>query len=529
MKLLPMCPQCGEKRLMLDSKTKGGKQRYICKKNGARGTKAVYCYSTTNPNAPARDQRANSRAVKGPPAFKQTIKGKRFIVTAAQNATPVHAAFFKSLRVVCAHLGAQMLVIPLRYKNPTSIFTESQEDADHWAAEVVPFLCNQRQALNKNLTLLADAKTQPTATQPLSGYEGMTHGESGIVGHTKLAFKTVATPQAKFPKILVSTGACTLPNYTDSRAGKVGEFHHTLGAALVEIDGDRFHLRQLNADKSGSFYDLDTHYTPEGVTAGHRAAALVMGDTHVDYIDPAVEAATFGKGGMVAALDPEQLVWHDLCEGYAVNPHHFGNVFNAIAKMRGDRRDAKAEMERALAFVDKRTPANRVSVIVASNHNDFLRRWIIAHDWRDDADNAEFYLETALDMVRQTKHTAAGAAYPNAFNMWANRLLSDRSRFRVLESDESHVVAGIELGMHGDRGPNGARGSIKNLRRIGVRSIIGHSHSPGIDEGAYQVGTSTHLRLEYNAGPSSWLNTHCVIYPNGKRCLLTMIDGKWRL
>ncbi len=91
------------------------------------------------------------------------------------------------------------------------------------------------------------------------------------------------------------------------------------------------------------------------------------------------------------------------------------------------------------------------------------------------------------------------------------------------------MVAGVELGMHGDRGPNGSRGSIKNLRRIGVKSIIGHSHTPGIEEGCYQVGTSTVLNLEYANGPSSWLNTHCLLYPNGKRTLVNIIDGKWRL
>ena len=71
--------------------------------------------------------------------------------------------------------------------------------------------------------------------------------------------------------------------------------------------------------------------------------------------------------------------------------------------------------------------------------------------------------------------------------------------------------------MHGDRGPNGARGSAKNLRRIGIKSVIGHSHSPQISEGCYQVGTSSRLKLEYNEGPSGWLNTHCVIHADGKR------------
>jgi hypothetical protein len=62
-----------------------------------------------------------------------------------------------------------------------------------------------------------------------------------------------------------------------------------------------------------------------------------------------------------------------------------------------------------------------------------------------------------------------------------------------------------------------------------VKTIIGHSHSPGIDGGCYQTGTSTPLRLDYNKGPSSWLNCHCVLYANGKRSLLPIIDGEWRL
>ena len=39
-----------------------------------------------------------------------------------------------------------------------------------------------------------------------------------------------------------------------------------------------------------------------------------------------------------------------------------------------------------------------------------------------------------------------------------------------------------------------------------MRTVIGHSHAPCIDEGAVQVGTSTELVLEYNRGsPSGWL------------------------
>ena len=76
-------------------------------------------------------------------------------------------------------------------------------------------------------------------------------------------------------------------------------------------------------------------------------------------------------------LNPRLLVWHDLLDSYAVNPHHAGNPFNAIVKQRTGRDDAFKE-ERALQFLQKHTCKGRFSVVVPSNHNDFLTRWIMA-------------------------------------------------------------------------------------------------------------------------------------------------------
>jgi len=524
------CPKCG-KNMVKGSMAQSGKRRWEC--STYSGSHKTYCFSTTNPGTPATD-RAGKRSSKAP-IFKRTLgKVERFLVTAAQNATPVHKGFVNALEVAANKHSAEILVIPLRYKNPTSSWSASQKNEETWAPEVSPYLWNTRKALNQNLHVVGDAKIQPTASNPLTGFDGLTHGESAIFGHTKLQLRTVPVPSGKLPKIMTTTGACTKPNYTDSRAGKLGEFHHTLGACMVEIRGREFHIRQINAEsKTGAFIDLDTYYgidwAKKGYAPAPRALALDMGDTHVDAVDPAVDRATFGKGGIVDLLNPAELIWHDLLDGDSINPHHRGNPFLGVHKRQFGMDNAEAEVQRAVAFLDARTKGGRLSVVVPSNHDDFLTRYLIATDWRQDATNAEFYLESALAMVRQAKSKDANAEKLSAFTYWVARILGSRPDVKCLANDESHVVAGIETGLHGDKGPNGARGSLKNLRRIGVKVIVGHSHSPGIDEGGYQNGTSTRLRLGYNSGPSSWLNAHTVIYGNGKRSLLNVINGRWRL
>jgi hypothetical protein len=468
------------------------------------------------------------RKTEPPKRFARPLEGRRFIITAAQNATPVHPEFWKSLEVAAKHLGAELVVIPLRYRNPTSVWSKDQEDHEWWAEEVTPYLFNVRKKLNANLVIAGDVKTQPTASSPLSGFESLTGAESCILGHTKMQFRSVPVPTGRFPKLLTTTGACTKPNFTDSKAGKLGHFHHFLGALLVEIDGRRFHLRQLNADrKSGEFTDLDLSFSPRGVKKAPPALGLVLGDAHARFIDPAVDKATFGPRGIVETLQPRTLVFHDVFDGYSVNPHHLGNPFIGQAKLRGQVGDVREEVEHCVAWVKDRAKGRR-AIIVSSNHDNFLSRWVANTDWRHTPGNAAFYLETAAAMLKSVALGPQGASYADPFVYWVEKLRGE-ANIRCLALDESFKLEGIECSLHGHQGPNGARGTLKNLSRLGARVISGHSHTPGIEEGHYQAGTSTPLRLEYAHGPSSWLNSHVIVYHSGKRALLTIIEGEWRL
>lgn len=535
----PSCPKCG--KTMTHGTDTRGKHRWRCHTGGAAG---AYCYSTVGDPTVVKKQDGTTKRTGPAPKFKRALDSKVFVVTAAQNATPLHDPFWKSLLQYCKFRGAELMVIPIRYKNPTSKWSESQANAEWWleheTMEERPlqrYLWNVRKPLNKNISVLGDIKVQPTAVSPLTGFEGLTHGESAILGHTKLQLKVIATPQGKYPKILTTTGACTVKNYTDTRAGKLGEFHHTLGAAVVEIDGPRFHLRQINASKDGSFYDIvEGEVTLFGADfsggkpwKSESIPGIVMGDTHVEGIDPAVERATFKE--IIPQLKPSKIFWHDLEDGGSVNHWAQKNPFVSGARYFSEQGSASEEFYDALAFVSERTPGLSQSIIVASNHNDWLHRWVLERDWKTlSPRDRGFYLTVASKLYNRAKLTDGdGAEKLNAFIMLAQEHFVDNGSVRVLDYEESVLVEGIECGMHGHYGPNGSRGSAKNMRRIGVRSIIGHSHTPAIEEGCYQVGTSTKLTRGYTHGPSSWLNTHCLIYPNGKRTLINIIDGKWRL
>lgn len=462
-----------------------------------------------------------------PMHFPRVLQGSRFIITAAQNATPVHPEFLAALQVAAQEMGADLVVIPLRYKNPTSVWSTRQETDEWWDPALTPHLFDGRKKIGPNLVLVGDIKIQPTALSPLTGFEALTGGESCIIGHPKMQLRTVPAPSGKTPKILSTTGAVTKRNYTDSKAGALGAFHHHLGAVVVELKGKRFHLRQITADRTtGEFTDLDRVYSPAGVRKAPPALGLVLGDTHARWTSPEVDRATFGRRGIVPTLDPRVLVFNDLFDGWSVNPHHEGDPFIAIAKARVSGGNVLEEIKHAVRYVAKRS-AGRQAVVVPSNHDDFLARWVRSTDWRRTPGNAAFYLETAAALVARTTVDGGGARYPDPFAFWVDRL-KGKARIRCLAPDEVFRLGTIECGLHGDRGPNGAKGTLKNLSRLGARIISGHTHTPGIEEGHYQVGTSTPLRMEYTRGPSSWLQAHCVVYADGARSLLVIIDGEWR-
>jgi hypothetical protein len=97
----------------------------------------------------------------------------------------------------------------------------------------------------------------------------------------------------------------------------------------------------------------------------------------------------------------------------------------------------------------------------------------------------------------------------------------------TLDRSTSFKVKGWELGQHGDLSSNGARGSLVNFRKLNTKVIVAHYHQPGRKDGALSVGTSTHLRVGYNVGASSWMQSHVIIHEDGKAQHICFINGEF--
>lgn len=454
-------------------------------------------------------------------------KSKIYVITSAQNATPAHKKSFRTLLGYCAHHKAELVIIPLRYRNPTSIWPQGDKNNQWWDRDLRPYLCDSRFDINSNLSVLGDIKTQPTAVDPLSGFDSISGDKSAIFGHTSVRLKTVPVVTGDMPKIICTTGAITVRNYTDTKSGKKGEFHHTLGATVVRVKNNRvFHIRQLNFTNDGRLVDLNEHWTQDGMTQA-SAPAVVLGDWHDFAVDPLVEKATFtAKNSLCNTLNPHTIVWHDALDFYSRNLHHDGNPFINLAKHRAGVDDVRAEIEKMVERVE-RLAGGRLSVFPYSNHPDMLRRWIHKADWKQDPKNAAFYLETALAMVESTQMRGHKSHTIDPFAHWCLKFAKRPDLFRFLKPNDDFRISGISIDMHGHIGPNGARGSVKSFSKLAVKSITGHGHGAEIMHGAYRVGTSSVYDQEYVGGPSSWMQTHCLIYPDtGKRSLINVINGE---
>jgi hypothetical protein len=301
-----------------------------------------------------------------------------------------------------------------------------------------------------------------------------------------------------------------------------------MGGLLVEVGNDRFHVFEITAQSDGSFHHLTNYYSGDSVTECSGVAGVYMGDEHEESYDASVRHATYtGSDSIVVVLQPETVIRGDVYNHGSDSHHERKNVLNRIMRADNDRNNVQEELDSCFHHIRDTTVGGYKNIIVASNHHDHLARW--ANEFNPHTGDARNVLVYHKINVLMIEEALSGGSNTDPFMLYCREYHEDvYNNCIFLDRDEEFKVAGVSVDLHGDKGPNGARGSATNLSSGGQPIVIGHSHTPRIYRNVYQVGTGAE-ELGYNKGYSGWLATHCCIYPDGNRTMIHIINGEWRL
>jgi len=435
---------------------------------------------------------------------------KRFVVTTAINGAPVREGFLKNLRVYCKKMKALLLILPAG-NEVTDMDADLADDA--WVFD--------KTYLNSNIYISA-IKVPPRSVNPLTslGRIGQRNG-STIIASPKQFMEPVAVGDSKMPHIMMSTGAITEPRYQKKgvydKNGLIALHDHVLGAVVVEIEDDKFyHFTQIQAEESGAFVERCL-YVKNGKIGKLNPSHMVVGDRHVTETDPTAAKAW---DEISEFCGYPTLVEHDFLSGVFGNHHEEHNQIIRAALSAMNKLNMEEEFRACGKEIDRLTEKQDM-IMVASNHHDFVNKYITYGTYHKDPQNLDFASKLISPMIRGED--------PVRYALEKLIGLKRPHRVKWLKRDESYNVAGIELGAHGDKGANGSKGSPNTLEKGYGNCVVGHSHTPKIIRGFWQVGTSTYLKLPYTQGTSSWCHTVCLVYDNGARQQIFSIGGRWRL
>jgi len=442
----------------------------------------------------------------------------RFIISWAQSETDVFKPFLKNMEAYAEYIDAEILIVAGRYKNPVSLrysqslsSNEKDNKEMYWDKSITKYLDANRHNVHKHLVIASDVKIQPTASTPLSGLNSLTGLESCIFGHPRVHFDSLPVLDGYPSKVLLTTGSITKPNYTDTKSGKKGEFHHSYGFIVVELDGEYFHTRQVTSSEDGSFYDLDVLVDNGIIIEDQVAETIVFGDLHIgDHCEESVKLSL----DIARKLKVNNVIAHDLFNGKSISPHDSKSPFELLKKEESGLDNLIEEISDVVDFLEENSDLD--FIVVRSNHDLWLDRWLNDTDWRK-CNNKMTYLKLASAMADDKEGKGA-----------LNVILKINGVKNVycLDLDESFSVCGFELAIHGHQGAGGSRGSMVQYKNLNTKNITGHSHVPRRIDGALSVGTLTKLRLGYNKGLSAWMNSNVIIHSNGKAQHINIINNK---
>jgi len=436
---------------------------------------------------------------------------RRYFVTSAISGAELDKDFFESVLTYCKTKDAKLVILPMRgvKKNDTGYTEELLEFTDYFATDYI---------FNSNL-IAKDFLINPQMINPLTGLDRFGQKNySLIIASPKQFMRVIPVSHESIAHTMHSTGSITIPTYATTRIGKLAEQDHCRGGLIVEIeDNIIFHIRQIQCDDSGGFYDLGKYYTKNKVEP-KRASAIVLGDMHMGFED---QTAISSWIECIKITNPKYIIMHDIFDAHSISHHHQNDIEKQV-----NRKTEINTLEKELNSIGNTlkiwsdTFPNKELVIIRSNHDEFLDRYLKECRYKNDRANHRLALQLATWLIddKNPLEEYITTNFPMKNIIWLKR-------------EKDYKIHGIMISAHGDKRANSFwGGNIRSAETAYGNAIIGHSHTPQIFRNIWQVGTSSKLILDYNKGaPSSWLHTSCLLYKNKQRQFITSIEGKWKI
>ncbi len=439
------------------------------------------------------------------------IEPRRYFVTSAIAGAKLNQSFFNSILTYCKNNKAELVILPMRGINTDDEYypEELLEYSDHFATEF---------KFNSNL-VAKDFMISPQQINPLEGLQRFGQRQYSLIIASPKQFMSIAPVSSEsLPHIIHSTGCVSLPNYTTTRIGRLADQDHCCGGLIVEIrDNKMFHIRQAVSDNQGGFFDLGKYYIKDKIIQ-KKASAIVLGDYHTGFDDPSVVQ---NWKECIKEINPKYIVFHDLFDGHSINPFHKRDIERQV-----NRKENINSLEKELNLIgetlklwNKEFPEQEL-LIVYSNHDNFLKRYLVGGEYINDRINHRLSLKLALWALDEQ----------NPAEMYIREKFSP-TKTSWLKEGIDYRLHGVHIGYHGHKSTNSLKSKgVVSLEKAFNNSIVAHSHTPGIFRNTVIVGTSTFLKLDYNVGGSStWLPASAILYPNGTKQLIISINTKWKL
>lgn len=466
---------------------------------------------------------------------------RRIIATSAQNRTPVHGPAWINLQALAVHYGADILIGGYTYgKGLSEAGGRDAVQIAPWSSEIAEGVTRRNlSAEDVVVRFAADLNLTPTISRPTAGLASIAKGRSMIVPHPRRALESIPRPQDEAPVHIWSTGAITVPNYVLRAPGIKAIEAHCIGCVMIEEDLEgRIFVRDITFNSvTGEAYDLDVNVL-DGVVwstadvrrhLGIPGPVIAWGDIHEDHLNADCARVAWGMGGapdgdisMVDALAPSAQVVHDLLNFTSQSHHGRDCPWQSFAKHQAGTNLVEPEIASAATLLTTIARDETETLVVLSNHDEHFGRWLRETDWRADVANAEIHLAANLAFVAATRD-----GQPFCPFSWAIRRARPDAEFKLVTVDETERLFEVHYSFHGDRGPNGARGSTVGLARMGQAVTKMHDHTLTITADVRSGGCMVDWP-DYARGPTTWAHGCVVGHADGSRQTVQFVGGKWR-